>query len=474
MVPMEALVRRTGYPWGAHARKLVAPIVVWAVWGAMTAATILFIRQYARNIPYMDDFALVPLITGHDPVSLQWIWSQHNEHRPAISRLILVGLHRFIANDFRVGMYFNAGLLSAAAASTLLLVRRLRGSFSITDIVLPLSILNLGQAETLLISFAMNLMLTAWISCELIATAASANDRLGWRLALKFGLFLVLLPLCGGSGLVMLPPLAMWLAGYSACGLWSGRDPGVAARAIGLWLLTACSVVVGLYLIGYTSPAHRGPPPSLTAVATTTLEYLSLVVCADAPNYWRLAGLTVVLLVGATLLRLVVVVLQHPEESPSALGLIALILSMLSAAAAVGLSRSYFGAVGGRASRYVTIAAPLLCAVYVAWLAHGPSLAQRVVHNVLLALVCLAMPANIKFGLRFGEDRLSAYRSVERSLKARAHRSVLMRKACPALFPDPEIAYKCFKMLKDARVGDFANLVDDRVVDDPETPTAVH
>ncbi len=476
MVPMEALVRRIGYPWGAYARKLVAPIVVWAVWGAMTAATILFIRQYARNIPYMDDFALVPLITGHDPVSLQWIWSQHNEHRPAISRLILVGLHRFIATDFRVGMYFNAGLLSAAAASTLLLVRRLRGSFSITDIVLPLSILNLGQAETLLISFAMNLMLTAWISCELIVTAATANRRFGWQLALKFGLFLVLLPLCGGSGAGYAPSARnVACCNYLlACGLWSGRDPGVAAQAIGLWLLTACSVVVALYLIGYTSPAHRGPPPSLTAVATTTLEYLSLVVCADAPNYWRLAGLAVVLLVGATLLRLVVVVLQHPEESPSALGLFALILSMLSAAAAVGLSRSYFGAVGGRASRYVTIAAPLLCAVYVAWLAHGPSSAQRVVHIVLLALVCLAMPANIKFGLRFGEDRLSVYRSVERSLKARAHRSVLMRKACPALFPDPEIAYKCFKMLKDARVGDFANLVDDRVVDDPEAPTAVH
>ncbi len=136
----------------------------------MTAAAILFIWHYARNIPYMDDFALVPVMTGHEPASLQWIWSQHNEHRPAISRLILVGLHRFIANDFRVGMYFNAGLLSAAAASTLVLVRRLRGSFSITDIVLPLSILNLGQTETLLISFAMNLVLTAWISCELIAS----------------------------------------------------------------------------------------------------------------------------------------------------------------------------------------------------------------------------------------------------------------------------------------------------------------
>jgi hypothetical protein len=471
MVPMEALVRRIGYPWGAHARKLVAPIVVWAVWGAMTAATILFIRQYARNIPYMDDFALVPLITGHDPVSLQWIWSQHNEHRPAISRLILVGLHRFIATDFRVGMYFNAGLLSAAAAAMILLVRRVRGSFSVTDVVLPLSILNLGQAETLLISFAMNLVLTAWISCELIATATIS--RLGWPLALRFGLFLLMLPFCGGSGLVMLPPLAMWLAGYSARGCWSGREPGLAARAIGLSLLTGCLLVVALYLIGYTSPAHQGPPPTVLAVATTTLEYLSLVVCANAPNYWRLASLTVVLLVGVTLVLLVVVVLRHPEERPRALALSAMILSMLSAAAAVGLSRSYVGAVGGLASRYVTISAPLLYALYVAWLAYGSSSSRRVVHSVLLALVCLAIPANIKFALRFGEDRLSVYRSVERGLKARAHRSVLMRRACPALFPDPEIAYKCFKMLKDARVGNFKYFVDDRVATGPEAPTVI-
>ena len=106
-------------------------------------------------------------------------------------------------------MYFNAGLLSAAAVSMLLLARKLRGYTSVTDAVLPLSILNLGQAENLLISFSLNLILTAWISVELISLASLAGRRSGWRLALRFGLFLVLLPLCGGSGLVMLPPLVL-------------------------------------------------------------------------------------------------------------------------------------------------------------------------------------------------------------------------------------------------------------------------
>ena len=96
-----------------------------------------------------------------------------------ISRLIMVGLFRFIASDFRRGTVRNAALLSAAAASMIVLVRRLRGDTS-GRCALPLSILNIGQAETLLLGFAMNLVLTSWISCELIGLASALETRLGW------------------------------------------------------------------------------------------------------------------------------------------------------------------------------------------------------------------------------------------------------------------------------------------------------
>jgi hypothetical protein len=62
----------------------------------------------------------------------------------------------------------------------LLLARRLRGYTSVTDAVLPPSILNLGQVEALLISFSLNLYLTAWISVELIAWAGLAGRLPGW------------------------------------------------------------------------------------------------------------------------------------------------------------------------------------------------------------------------------------------------------------------------------------------------------
>ena len=178
-MPVETCAQGTGCDGMARARSLAGPVLVWAVWGAMTATTIVLIWHCSRNIPFMDDFAFVPLMTGHEHLSLRWLWSQHNEHRAVVSRLIIAGLFRFIANDFRLALYFNSALISAAAASILILARKLRGRTSLVDVVLPLSILNLGQAETLLIGFAMNLTLTSWISCELIRLASVKESRLG-------------------------------------------------------------------------------------------------------------------------------------------------------------------------------------------------------------------------------------------------------------------------------------------------------
>jgi hypothetical protein len=422
-----------------------------------TAATIVLIHQNARNVPYIDDFSLVPVMTGHQPVSLDWLWSQSNEHRPVISRLILIGLYRFIATDFRAGMYVNVAFLSAAAASMLLMARRVRGHTSLSDAVLPLSILNIGQAETLLISFALNLVLSAWISFELIA----AVGLTGSRLALKLGLCLVLLPLCGGSGLVMLPPLVVWLGSHVAWGCGSGRDPGGMARAIGLGMLMACSAVVALYLSGYVRPAGIPASPSLTAAALATVRYLSLLFFI--PGYWWPTGLGVALLSMVTLIRLAVVWRREPGERSRASGLIAVILSMLGLAAAVGLSRSGLGPVSGLASRYITIAAPLLGALYIAWLMYGSPSARRVVHIGLLVLVCLAIPANAEIGRLIGKERRAALDQVEQGLKARMPASRLMSRVCPALLQDPDQARECFRMLKSARVGDFKYFVDDGV-----------
>jgi hypothetical protein len=443
---------------GANVHNLAAPAFVWTVWGMMTAAVFLLIHQYARNAPFMDDFELVPMMTGRQPVSLSWLWAQHNEHRPLISRLILAALYRFGTPDFRLGLYFNAALLSTAALSMILLVRRLRGRSSFTDAVLPLSILCMGQAETLFISFALNLVLTAWISYELIAVAAVGDDRLsGWR-TLKLGALLVALPLCGGSGLIMLPPLVLWLALYAIRGCWTGRSLAIMNRVAISLILVACLAVAALYVKDYTSPPKDGPPASISAIVATTLQYLSLVVFPNVSRYWRLAAWVVVSLVTATLVQLTIIARRQPAERLRALGLIAIILSMLITAAAVGWSRAFLGEGMGLVSRYVTISAPLLCVIYCAWLIYGRGSGRRIVHLTLFLMVSISVPANFAYSQRKGAKRLRVYEKLAHQIASRAPLSELMTSVCPSMYPHPEFASRCLGMLRDARIGCFKDL----------------
>ena len=435
--------------WRSRARVGACSVVVWSVWAVVTLAAILYIWHYARNLPYMDDFAMVPVMTGHESLSLRWAFSQHNEHRLVIPKVILATLYRAIP-DFRVGLYLNAGLLSTASASMILLARRLRGWTSVTDAVLPLSILNIGQSESFLLGLALTLILPAWISYELIVAMCRTSQSPGWWPSLVVGGLLVLLPLSGGSGMAMLPPLMLWLAGYVACGWWSGRAPGAWGRALGLGLLLTTLVVVAFYLKGYERPASHPAAPSAWAACSTTLEFLSLVI-RPAGGGWgrrldvivallaaialiRLAivarrspaarprafgliavllsllgvaaavgvsrlGVVVALLAAVTLIRLAIVARRSPAERPRAFGLIAVLLSLLGVAAAVGVSRSGLGPGFGLSSRYISISAPLLSVFYIAWLLYGPNPARRAIHIGLLALVCAGIPANTRYAL---------------------------------------------------------------------------
>ncbi len=456
-----------------RARVGACSVVVWSVWAAVTLAAILYIRHYARNLPYWEDFHMVSVMTGHEPLSLRWATSQQAEHRPVIPKVILATLYRAIP-DFRAGLYLNAGLLSTASASMILLARHLRGWTSITDAVLPLSVLNIGQSECLLIGFALNLILTAWISYELIVAMCRTSQSPGWWPSLLVGGLLVMLPLSGGSGMAMLPPLMLWLAGYLACGWWSGRVPGAWGRALGLGLLLTTLVVVAFYLKGYERPTHVPATPSAGAACSTTLDFLSLVIRPVEGGWGRLFGVVVALLAAITLIRLVIVARRSPAERPRAFGLIAVLLSLLGVAVAVGVSRSGFGPGAAVSSRYISISAPLLSVFYIAWLLYGPNPARRAIHIGLLALVCAGIPANARSALRMGEDRRDLYIHVERSLRAGLPASLLMEQVTPGLYPNPGYAYERFKMLKAARVGMFRYFVDDKFSGGADARAAAH
>ena len=171
----------------------------------------------------------------------------------------------------------------------------------------------------------------------------------------------------------------------------------------------------------------------------------------------------VAFLVAATLVRLCLVARRQPDDRVRAFAMIAVILAMLCAAVAVGFSRSFIGPGGARVGRYVTTTSPLFCALYVAWLIHGSARTQRLIQAALFVVVILTVPTNIKHGLSVGESRRVVYTRLERDMNAHSTLSAVVKNAWPDLYPSKEFIEVSFKMLKEAQVGHFGDLVDDRL-----------
>ena len=62
-------------------RSRLGAAVAWSVWLAMFVAAVAFVAQYASNVPSWDDWDMVPTLTRNQPITWNWLWSQHNEHR---------------------------------------------------------------------------------------------------------------------------------------------------------------------------------------------------------------------------------------------------------------------------------------------------------------------------------------------------------------------------------------------------------
>src|SRR5215470_13424327 len=68
---------------------LLPSLFVWTIWVLMLGASLAFIWKYGSNVPSWDGWDMVPTLTGEQPITVSWLWSQHNEHRVPLPRLML-------------------------------------------------------------------------------------------------------------------------------------------------------------------------------------------------------------------------------------------------------------------------------------------------------------------------------------------------------------------------------------------------
>src|SRR5262245_30014557 len=105
------------------------------------------VYEYGHNVPFFDDWSMIPFVAGQERITPEWLWSQYNEHRMSLTKLLFVGLYRVSGGDLRAGMYFNATALIAMSLLMLRTAYSIRGRIAITDAFIPLLLLSWCHQE---------------------------------------------------------------------------------------------------------------------------------------------------------------------------------------------------------------------------------------------------------------------------------------------------------------------------------------
>jgi hypothetical protein len=457
-----------------------APLFVWGVLALALLADMVFVGQFGLDFPNGDEWVMAPVLTGEQPLTLDWLWAQVNEHRVPLPKLVLLASYRVTGYDFRAAMFFNVFGLGALAAALVLAARTLRGRIAYVDAFFPLALLHWGQYEEFLWGWQVDQVLPGVLAASLPVFIVRGGTRLTLKTAVLVGACLLSLPLCGAMGLPYVPLLALWLA-YSGVRTWFSSGPhrrrdGLLAVAFAL----AALFLVGLYFQGYETTTAHPPSPGLRASLKTGAQFLSLNFGLAAIPLWPFSALAMVGLGLLGVAALVLVWVGQPQDRGRALGLLSFLASTAVLTLGIGWGRAGLGETAGFAPRYVVLAVPALCGLYIVWvLYHGPT--ARLAQMVLFTLVCGAFFLNVHLGLEGAKTGQKVYllEAFDQDLRDRVSPNLLAERYTHVQTPwlSPEEFAVLLEGMKQAGIGRFGALQSDpacREVLIPVRPIAVN
>lgn len=490
--------RRVGRP----SRRGIAlgPAVAWGAWAIMFAADIWFVAHQGANVPYFDDWEVVPHLTGDWKVSAEWIWSQHNEHRVPLPRLILLGLYGLTKADFRAGMYFNVLALAGLAFAMIAVARRVRGQTSWTDAFFPIVLMHFGHHENMLWSWQVAFVTSVVLAGIALLVIVESGSGLRLTGAVVAGTCVVLLPLCGANGFMMAFPLALWLGGWGTRAIFRGRAGERAAAGAAFAAGCLAFLIMSVYMIGLQEPAGAHYSVRRAEVIRALDQFVALCFGNNVNGFWdHVADSCWLLLVFCTLL-LLKVWLRQPEERVRSVGLLLFLAGIIGVGLAVALGRPGLGS----APRYMTLASLAMLACYwvgllywrevanrrvavattlgIALLAAGDVAAViclatagaalvyrwflvRWVERLLVMLALLMLPANVVLGYYYSEYRSQPTKAFVESVRRGASAGDLAEKYSHGLnrvYPRRDVLESYIMMLQRARLGPFAESLNRR------------
>jgi hypothetical protein len=454
---MQDLISRPARALRADAGPL---LFVWSIWLVQSLLLLRFALRYSVDIPFLDDWEMVPVLTGRRPVTLEWLWSQHNEHRIAIPRLLYLALLKLGGYDFRAGVVFDVLVLSATAAALSTAARAIRGRTLYSDAFFPLVLLHWGQAENLVWGFTIPLVLGSALATCLLCVLMRPG-LLSFRAALPLALCTLALPLISASGLALVPALAA-ITVLAGCSLRRARP---SPRWAWMSLLAAGLLGIGvllLYFIGYHRPPGHLVSPSLGATLKATLQVLSLGFGSRTREYWPLSGAFVAALIVATVLALLWVIARSREERPRALRAALFLGGMGCLAGGIGWARIAMYPEGIFASRYATLAAPLLCCLYFAWEVVQRPQAVRFVQMLLFFVSAVLVVGNHDSGVAEATGLQQLRQPALADLQNGVPLADVAQRHCGAIYVcGTNVLVRRMRMLRNSKIGAFAYASDE-------------
>lgn len=422
------------------------------VWAVMSALVFAYIWKYGRNFPYMEDWELVPTLSGATPFRLAWLFDQTGEHRYILAKAILYPLWQ-ITYDGRSSMVLSGLLLSAITLALIVTARRLRGHSSIADAFFPLALLHPGHAETLI--FFIQLCFVLPVALFIVALLLIATGRwerqppAAWTLALC----VALLPLNGAIGLLLAPALVGWMAWVAI----SRRAPA----AFGIAAVTT-TVVSALYFVGFHRPPTVFPfDRTVRGTLRTLVEVFSVGLGPGGAWLWPWSGIAIGGVFAVAAIALTVVATRRPDDRARALGLLACVTAVGLLVGGIVWGRTVIGPGAGIPARYALLVAPGLCVAFVALIVYGRNpVTARLAQLALTACAAGLLWSNVEVGREYGRPRAASADVARERLAAGTPSAVVAARYAEGIYPNVEPLAAALEMLRAQGSGPFAGLVD--------------
>ncbi len=440
-------------------------LFVWGVWAAMLFFALFTVYRYGRNIPVIEDWVLVPPLTGNENI-LEWLWKPNSEHRIPLPKLILLGLLKLTHGDFRSGMYFTVLMVGTVAALMISGIRGLRGGTSrLVDAFFPLALLHMGHWENFCWSFQLALSFGCVLVLLLMRTAVIRPYFNDPGSAILGGLALVCLPLSGAPGLLAVPFFGSWM---TYCAIWNHLQArkGNALDWVGPYLIScivATAALVSAYFPGL-EPTGYPESPSLAFTLSIFSKFLGMSM-GLGPVLPYTFPLVALLIVTSVALAVSKIFLMEKEEKHRAIALALMLVTWTSVCFLTAVTRAglifTFPRVGPM-SRYILLFCPIIILPYFIWEKYGSRRLRVVVQVILFLAMLILVPVNYHTGSQWGQWYLQTYEKVVADIRqgtsaleiARRHKDDLAHWYTPELLADH------IKMLHDAKMTIFARLPD--------------